>query len=138
MLVDGFESHTVFHALYQMAALRIERHYQVLFLLLGNAGLRTLVHTAHVVVASLLRLTVNGEHTRIEAVPHAEIVGSHLLIIERPCLIPAITVMTHVEVQHPTGIGAQLIIAGIERVAQRELSAGIALGVDDNILALHD
>ena len=138
MLVDGFESHTVFHALYQMAALRIERHYQVLFLLLGNAGLRTLVHTAHIIVASLFGFTVNRQHTRIETIPHTEIVGCHLLIIERPCLIPAITVMTHVEVQHPTGIGAQLIIAGIERVAQRELPTGIALGVDDNILALHD
>ena len=45
--------------------------------------------------------------------------------------------MTRIEVEHPTGIGPQFIIAGIEGVGQGKLSASVARGTDDDVLPLH-
>ena len=41
------------------------------------------------------------------------------------------------EVQHPAGIGAQLVITGVKRVLQHELSAGVSFWGYDNVLSLY-
>ena len=111
VLVSHIKCHPVLHTLHQMAAFGIERDYQIVFLGLCDTGFGSLVHAAAVVVTGLIGLAVDGEHTRVEPVPNAEIVGCHLPVIKGPRVVAAITMMAHVEVQHPTGIGTQLIIA---------------------------
>ena len=45
--------------------------------------------------------------------------------------------MPHIEIQVPPSIGPQLIIAGIERVAQCKLPTSISLGMNDYRLTFH-
>ena len=120
-----------------MASLGVETDEEVVLLLLGNARLRTLVHAAGIVVARLFGLAVHGQDARIESVPDAEVVGGHLLAIEQPRVVGAVTMVAHVEVEHPASIGTQLVVAAVERVAQGKLSTGEAFGTDDDLLTLH-
>ena len=136
-LVANLECHTVFHTTDQMTTLRIELHHKVVFLLPGKTGLGTLVHGTHIIVASLLWLAIDGQHTRIEAIPYTEIVCSHIFIVEPPSILGAVLMMTNIKVQHPTGVGPHLVIAGIKRVCQYKLSAGIAFGIDYDLLTLY-
>ena len=137
VLVLRLEGHAVFHALQQVAALGIERHLQVVFLHTRQPRLRPLVHAAGIVVAGRLGLTVDGEHATVEPVPDAKVVVGHLAVVEPPGVVAPVAVLAHVEVEHPARIGPQLVVAAVERVAQGELSAGVARGTDDNPLALH-
>ena len=139
VLVGDLESHAVLHTLYKMSALGIECHLQVGLLHAGQAGFRPLVHAAGVVVASLFGLAVDGEHAAVEAVPHAVVVGGHLLVVEPPGLVLAVAMVAHVEVQHPAGVGPQLVVAAVEGVGQDELSAAeVALRTDDDGLPLYE
>ena len=52
-------------------------------------------------------------------------------------VVARVVAVADVEVQHPPRVGSQLVVAGIERIAQRKLSAGIALRRNDNLLTLH-
>ena len=123
MLVAHVEGHPVFYTLYQMPALRVEGHHQVILLLAGQSRLWALVHGSNVVVARLLGLAVNGQYAAVEPLPHAVVVGSHLLVVEPPGLVRAIVVVVHVEIQHPAGVGPQLVVARVKGVGQHELSA---------------
>ena len=58
-LVLQFEGHAALQSFHQMATLGIERCEEFLLQRLLQAGLRTLVHTAGIVVASLFRFTIN-------------------------------------------------------------------------------
>ena len=58
-LVFQFESHAALQSFHQMATLGIERCEEFLLQRLLQAGLRTLVHSAGIVVASLFRFTIN-------------------------------------------------------------------------------
>ena len=137
MLVADVEGHTVLHAVNEVSAFGVERHHEVVLLLAGQACLRALIHAAGVVVASFVGLTVDGQHAAVETVPHAVVVGCHLAVVEAPGLVAAVVVLAHVEVEHPAGIGAQLVVAGVERVGQCELAAGVSLWADHDGLALH-
>ena len=58
VLVDSLKSHTAWQTLDKCTALRIELHDQFILLRLWQTGLRSLVDTAQVVVASLLGLAI--------------------------------------------------------------------------------
>ena len=121
-----------------MAALRIERYEEFLLLRFLQPLLGALVHTAGIVVAGNIGLTIYRYHARVKTIPLAVVVGSHLTVIELPRLRSGIVVLTDTEVQHPAGIGPQLVVAGVEGVAEHKLSAGMAFGGDDDVLALHE
>ena len=136
-LVADLKGNAVLDTVDQVTALGIESHHQVVFLLIGQSCLGALIHRANLIVASLLGLIIDRQHPRIEAIPYTEVVSSHLLIIEPPRILRTVTVMVHIEIEHPTGIGSHLIIARVQRVGQYELSTGITFRIDDNLLTFH-
>ena len=104
MLVDSFKGNTIFHTGYQMSALRIECYQQLVFLWLWYVLFRTLIHATFIVVTWLFRLAIYWENTRVQVIPCTEEVSSHLFIIEVPRIVLAISLMSSIEVEHPSGI----------------------------------
>ena len=138
VLVAHLEGHAVVDAVDEVSALGIEGHHQVVLLLPRQTCLGALIHVARVIVACLLGLAVDGQHTAVEPVPDTEIVGGHLAVVEMPGVIAVVLVFADVEVQHPAGVGAQLIVAAVERVGEGKLPTGEAGGTDDDGLSLDE
>ena len=60
----------------------------------------------------------------------------HTLVVKLHTVFTGTGALIAIEVEHPTGIGPQLIITAIEAVAQHELTTRKAFVADDDALAL--
>ena len=135
--VGQFECHAARHALYHPPALGIESGLKSGLGRLDNMLLRPAHHLLVGIVAGLGRPGEYGQYARVQPVPRAEIVGRHIAAVEQVGIVLAVALMGNVEVEHPPCVRPQLIVARIERVGQGKLSAAVAVGTDDNVLALH-
>ena len=113
-MVDEFEGHACRQAFHQLSAFGIETAEQLLLWLTAHVLLRPLIHVLAVVVALTLGLAINGQHAGEQAVPLAEEVLSHLVIIEKVAVVASVVAVADVEVEHPPRVGSQLVVAGIE------------------------
>ena len=137
ILVIDLESHTVGHALHQVAAFGIERDNGLGFLVRGteHAAQGTRSHVLHV-FSLLARMVIDGKDTRIEFVVVA-IVFVHHLVAQEPTLgILRMVVLVKAPVELPPRVGAELIVASIERIEQDNGTIALTL-LHLHLLPLH-
>ena len=137
-LIEGFESHRTRFSHNQMTSLRIETNRQFFLEILFYTGLWTADDVLLGIVAQRVRPLVDGDHPGVDRAILTEEVAGHPAVVEQFVVLAPIGVLRDAEVHHPTGVGAQFIVAGIERVTQLEVAVAITLVSDDQVLTLDD
>ena len=136
--VVHLKGHAATGAGHEMAALGIEVHQEVFLEFLLDAGLRAADDVFLRIVACGIGTLIDRHHTAVDRSELTEEVAGHLLVIEVFAILATVVMFRHTEIEHPTGVGAELIIAGIERILQSKVSVAVAVGRDDDVLTLHD
>ena len=127
-LIQHLEGYSTTGTRCQVSALGIEMYFQSFLLFLLNAGLRTADNVFLAIVAQGVRSFIDGKYPTIDRTELTEEVASHFTVIEVFTVLAPVRMFRHSEIQHPTGIGANFIIAGIERVLKYEITVTIAVG----------
>ena len=136
VLIGQFKSHARRLIFHQLAAFGIESADELFLRFASHILFRSRIHILPVVIALIFGLAIDWQHARKQAVPLAEKVRRHLVIIKKVAVVARILAVRHVEIQHPARVGPQFVVARIERVLQHELAAGVALSADDDSLPL--
>ena len=90
------------------------------------------------VVSCGVRPLIDGEDAAVDGAVLAEEVRRHLPVVELLTVFSSVGMLRDAEVEHPAGVGAKLVEAGVEGVLQCEVPAAVALLRDDELLPLHD
>ena len=127
ILIGSLESHGARLTGNEMTALGIEINEELFLEFLLLTGLGTTDNILRSIVTGRLGTLIDRNHARVDTIELAEEVLCHLFIIEQLGIFAAIMVLADAEVQHPAGIGAQLIEAGIDGVLEDEVAIAITL-----------
>ena len=98
----------------QLTAFGVEVHGKPFLEFLFHAGLRPTHDVFLKIVACGIRTFIYGNHPTIDGSELTEEVVGHLTVVELLTILTVVRVLGNTEVQHPAGVGPQLVIAGIK------------------------
>ena len=122
----------------EMTAFGVEVHGKTFLEFLFHAGLRPTHDVFLKIVACGIRTFIYGNHPTIDGSELTEEVVSHLTVVELLTVLTVVWVLCNTEIQHPAGVGPQLVIAGIKRVAQGEVPIAMTIWRDNQTLSFNN
>ena len=114
LLIMHLEGHPTTFAGDEMSSLGVEIHQQVFFEFFLDARLWPADNVFLRIIACGVRTFVDRHYPTIYRTELAEEVACHLLVVEVFAILTTVGVFGHAEIQHPTGVGPQFVIARIE------------------------
>ena len=121
-----------------MPSFGIEFHVQLLFQCFLLLLLGALHDVFPLVEAPLLQWRlIHRHHTRIDGAILPEKIRRHHGVVKLYDVVFPERMKGHLEVEHPSCVGPQLVKARVEGIGQREIAATVALVGDDQLLPLH-